>query len=121
MVTVLLLGVVITACTGNDAPRDEAAREQTRPNEESRRRDPGSDRRATRRERSQSDRDQALATVRNETFRLAVIGDFGEGNRDEERVSNAVRAWVEETGADALVTTGDNIYPAGDPEYFEDA
>jgi predicted phosphodiesterase len=121
IVVVLLLGVVITACRGNDAPPDEATRKQTRRIEDSRRKDSGGDRRATRRERGESDRDQALATVRNETFRLAVIGDFGEGNRDEHRVSDAVRAWVEDTGANALVTTGDNIYPAGDPEYFEDA
>jgi 3',5'-cyclic AMP phosphodiesterase CpdA len=36
-------------------------------------------------------------------------------------VADAVKEWVEETDASALVTTGDNIYPDGDPENFEEA
>jgi 3',5'-cyclic AMP phosphodiesterase CpdA len=58
---------------------------------------------------------------RAETARFVVIGDFGTGSKQEENVARDVRAWVEDYGADALITTGDNIYPEGDPTSFYEA
>lgn len=52
---------------------------------------------------------------------VAVVGDFGTGGIDERAVARRIRAWVEAVDADALVTTGDNVYPAGDPSQFEAA
>lgn len=53
--------------------------------------------------------------------RLAVIGDMGTGGDDEWAVAFAVRASADREGLDALVTTGDNIYPDGDPEAYDRA
>lgn len=61
------------------------------------------------------------APVRNATFSFVVIGDFGTGEPAEEEVARAVRAWHEERGVDALVTTGDNVYESGHPRFFGDA
>jgi 3',5'-cyclic AMP phosphodiesterase CpdA len=55
------------------------------------------------------------------SFRLAVVGDFGVGNSSEGDVSEAIREWVQASNADALVTTGDNVYPDGDPDEFDEA
>lgn len=52
-------------------------------------------------------------------FRMAVIGDFGTGDDAEYQVARAVHAWVKTSAADALLTTGDNIYPSGDPDSFK--
>ena len=55
------------------------------------------------------------------SFKFAVIGDFGVGGEDEDEVAAAVHDWMTDHDADALVTTGDNIYPSGEPEDFEEA
>lgn len=59
------------------------------------------------------------AAVTDPTFRLAVIGDFGTGDATESSLADALRRWVRRHGADALVTTGDNVYPEGDPASFD--
>lgn len=55
----------------------------------------------------------------NAEFRIAVIGDFGTGDDVEYQVARSVRSWVKASAADALLTTGDNIYPSGHPDSFE--
>jgi predicted phosphodiesterase len=52
---------------------------------------------------------------------LAVIGDFGTGGRSERAVAEAIRDWDRDQGLDALVTTGDNVYPDGSPSKFDQA
>lgn len=54
-------------------------------------------------------------------LRLVVIGDYGSGNEDEIAVADDVRRWVGRFGATALVTTGDNVYPEGEAESFDEA
>jgi hypothetical protein len=66
--------------------------------------------------------EQELPSVGAEpTFELLVIGDFGTGSQAEHDISDAMRDWHEQFGVDAFLTTGDNIYPDGSPEYFEAA
>jgi 3',5'-cyclic AMP phosphodiesterase CpdA len=52
---------------------------------------------------------------------FVVIGDFGSGAEAEYAVAGAIRAWSEDHGVEALVTTGDNIYEDGHPERFDEA
>jgi hypothetical protein len=47
--------------------------------------------------------------------RLAIIGDFGQRGRPEARVTTLVKSW----NADAVITTGDNIYPSGKQVDFD--
>jgi 3',5'-cyclic AMP phosphodiesterase CpdA len=49
-----------------------------------------------------------------------AIGDFGDAGESEKEVAAAVRAWAEEHRVDALLTTGDNVYPHGEAEDFEE-
>ena len=73
---------------------------------------------------SPSPRTSATGTVEprtNGTFTFAVIGDFGTGDDAALEVASRVRAWTQSHSADALVTTGDNVYPDGSPEYFDAA
>lgn len=56
-----------------------------------------------------------------EATRLAVIGDFGTGGRSERAVAEAIRDWDRRDALDALVTTGDNVYPDGSPSKFDQA
>lgn len=53
--------------------------------------------------------------------RLAVIGDFGTGGRPAQEVADLLRERHDEQPFDALVTTGDNVYPDGAPEDFDSA
>ncbi|MFR0357402.1 metallophosphoesterase family protein [Streptomyces sediminimaris] len=50
---------------------------------------------------------------------FVVIGDFGTGGAAQRAVARAMRTW-ERSGhrVDALVTTGDNVYPDGSPRLF---
>ena len=50
-----------------------------------------------------------------------VIGDFGSGSEDMDDIAGAVRDEDERAALDAVVTTGDNIYPDGTASYFEEA
>ena len=50
---------------------------------------------------------------------FAVVGDFGTGEEDQYAVSERMCSWRENHGFDLVITTGDNIYPDGDPDLFE--
>lgn len=58
------------------------------------------------------------ATADSGHFSFVVIGDYGTGADSERRVAARVEQWVVEHDATALLTTGDNIYPDGDPRRF---
>ncbi len=45
------------------------------------------------------------------------FGDFGGGPHQDE-VAAAMTSWAESHRVDALVTTGDNVYPTGDPSFL---
>ncbi|MDQ4059288.1 MAG: metallophosphoesterase, partial [Actinomycetota bacterium] len=64
---------------------------------------------------------EQVAPVEDPTFGLVVIGDYGTGEEEAMDVAGEVREWVEAHGTDALVTTGDNVYPEAEPEYFDRA
>lgn len=53
-------------------------------------------------------------------FHFAVVGDFGSADDPETSISTAMKNWVDLNGADALITTGDNIYPSGSLEDFQE-
>ena len=59
--------------------------------------------------------------LKDATARLAAVGDFGTGDVNEATVAEGIRRWVESRDADALVTTGDNVYPEGDQTSFRAA
>jgi 3',5'-cyclic AMP phosphodiesterase CpdA len=50
-----------------------------------------------------------------------VIGDFGTGSATERSVATGVRLWAQADPFDALVTTGDNVYPDGAPARYDAA
>lgn len=54
-------------------------------------------------------------------FRLVVVGDQGSRDEAAAAVARAIEADVARDGADALITTGDNVYPRAAPKYFERA
>lgn len=122
ILAVALLAVLTTACpsaqdseqAGRPLEPDEAPQESPPEEPKDKRKGESSEQR-TPRPREEKDGKS------DETFRFAVIGDFGEGNRDERQMAELVKNWVVDTDASTLVTTGDNIYPEGDPQYFEDA
>lgn len=60
----------------------------------------------------------SVPAIDRPSFSFVVVGDFGTGGEDEIAVAEEMEAWVEREGADALLTTGDNVYPEGDPAYF---
>lgn len=64
---------------------------------------------------------ESTPTSDERVVRFAVIGDFGTGEGAENEVAGAVRTWMQESDADALVTTGDNVYPDGNPARFDAA
>lgn len=55
-----------------------------------------------------------------EPFSFAVIGDFGTGDENQQAVADRMCSWRDNHGFDLVFTTGDNIYPDGDPSRFED-
>ena len=55
-----------------------------------------------------------------ESARLAVLGDVGTGDANEQSIADLVAATVGEDPYDALVLLGDNVYPAGDPARLDD-
>ena len=50
---------------------------------------------------------------------FAVIGDFGTGDDVQRSVAERMCKWRREHRFDIAVTTGDNIYPDGDPDLFK--
>ena len=58
-------------------------------------------------------------TTLPEPFSFAVVGDFGTGTADQYDVAERMCSWRENHGFDLVFTTGDNIYPDGDPDLFQ--
>jgi 3',5'-cyclic AMP phosphodiesterase CpdA len=55
-----------------------------------------------------------------EAFSFAAIGDFGTGDESQQAVADRMCSWRENHGFDLVFTTGDNIYPDGHPDRFQD-
>lgn len=55
-----------------------------------------------------------------EPFHFAVLGDFGSGLPDQKRVADRMCALRERHPFDLVLTTGDNVYPDGDPALFDE-
>ncbi|MDQ3964377.1 MAG: metallophosphoesterase [Actinomycetota bacterium] len=53
-------------------------------------------------------------------LRFAVIGDFGTGWPIQHQVARRMCKWRERHPFDLVITTGDNIYPDGAPEHFQE-
>lgn len=53
-------------------------------------------------------------------LRFAVIGDFGTGEPEEYAVARRMCRWREKHPFDVVFTTGDNIYPHGEPEFIDE-
>jgi Calcineurin-like phosphoesterase len=53
-----------------------------------------------------------------EAFRFGVIGDSGTGGIAQARVASRMCRWRTRHPFELVVTTGDNIYPNGDPAHF---
>jgi len=66
----------------------------------------------------QTDRTEAVEGFVPSTF--AVIGDFGTGDDRQRAVARKMCAWRDKRPYDHVFTTGDNIYPDGDPGLFEE-
>jgi hypothetical protein len=54
-----------------------------------------------------------------EPVRFAVVGDFGTGGAAQARVATRMCRWRANHPFNLVVTTGDNIYPDGDPDLFD--
>ena len=52
-------------------------------------------------------------------LRFAVIGDFGSGFEEQYRLAQRMCIWRRGDPFNLVITTGDNIYNAGEPENFE--
>jgi 3',5'-cyclic AMP phosphodiesterase CpdA len=53
------------------------------------------------------------------TVRFLAIGDLGTGKPAQQEVADAMCAHLEREPFDFMVSTGDNVYPDGDPSDFE--
>jgi 3',5'-cyclic AMP phosphodiesterase CpdA len=53
------------------------------------------------------------------TVRFLAIGDFGTGKPAQQEVADAMCAHLEREPFDFMVSTGDNVYPDGEPSDFE--
>jgi len=51
-----------------------------------------------------------VAHAQSDTFRFAVIGDYGDDSSQEQDVADLVKSW----NPDFVITVGDNNYPDGD-------
>lgn len=58
---------------------------------------------------------QNLPATEDPTVRLAVIGDYGSGSKEEAQVAALVSGWA----PDAVITVGDNNYPSGAQESID--
>jgi 3',5'-cyclic AMP phosphodiesterase CpdA len=54
-----------------------------------------------------------------EPFSFAVIGDFGTGDAIQRSVAQRMCKWHDKHPFDTVITTGDNIYPHGQPALFK--
>ncbi|GAA0444970.1 acid phosphatase [Acrocarpospora corrugata] len=48
-----------------------------------------------------------------------AVGDAGTGGRAQRRVARAMKRWAANRRVDAIITTGDNVYPDGQPDKIE--
>lgn len=53
-----------------------------------------------------------------DTFRFVVIGDPGSGAKAQFDIARRMAVFREERPYDTVITTGDNIYPNGEPKHF---
>ena len=53
-------------------------------------------------------------------MRFAVLGDFGTGFSDQAEVARRMCRWRRDHPFRLVITTGDNIYPDGHPDHFDD-
>lgn len=60
------------------------------------------------------------SATRSARLAFAVIGDFGTGDDDQRSVAARMCEWRGSHLFDLVVTTGDNVYPDGDPSLFRD-
>ena len=51
-------------------------------------------------------------------FRFVVIGDPGSGAKVQFDIARQLAVFLEERPYDTIITTGDNIYPSGEPKHF---
>lgn len=52
---------------------------------------------------------------------FAVVGDFGTGGVEQQEIADRMCRYHRKHTFDLVVTTGDNVYPAGSPDDFETA
>jgi hypothetical protein len=48
--------------------------------------------------------------------KFAIIGDYGSGSQNEQRVANMINTW----SVDSIITTGDNNYPDGEASTIDE-
>ena len=53
-------------------------------------------------------------------LRFAVLGDFGSGSSDQFSVADRMCSWRRNNPFNLVITTGDNIYDAGERRYFDE-
>ena len=70
---------------------------------------------------SHAPEDASQATGAEADLAFAVIGDFGARTLDQLSVAARMCQWHEDHPFELVVTTGDNIYPDGSPELFEES
>lgn len=55
----------------------------------------------------------------DDAFSFAVIGDFGDGSSTQKAIATRMCRWHRHHPFDVVITTGDNVYPDGDPSLFK--
>ena len=68
----------------------------------------------------QSDPSPEIVPDPEADLRFAVIGDFGTGEADEYAVARRMCRWRATHPFDVVFTTGDNIYPHGEPQFIDE-
>jgi len=69
----------------------------------------------------QGDPPQADRPAPGSAFAFVAIGDFGTGGEDQYEVAERMCEWHDEFPFEIVITTGDNVYPVGQPESFDAA
>ncbi len=57
----------------------------------------------------------------DQPLRFAVVGDSGTGDEVQYSIARRMCRWRDKHPYDLVVTTGDNVYPNGEPHRFDDA
>lgn len=78
----------------------------------------GADERSSEIVRPREQQTPDVAVVEDEPLRFAVIGDFGTGEKRQQEVADRMCRWHSHRPFETVFTTGDNIYPDGDPDLF---